>query len=338
MLNRRQIHTLLLIRNREGNMLSQIPPEIVREISEFGQDPNGDAATLLHHVAYGEEEKAEKMLKANPELLLQQVSHVVTPSGLTIKYVTPYECALGGGDPEMAAMMTPYFAKLGDGEKEQVAQYERYRPHIEAMLKQEPYYLSWLIDIIKQSSAQDVTAALNKNMEHESVLRDALIQFRHDFKPGVMKKPGMHFKYKDLIHAFDIYDREFDHLANGNNYDKCRLFCRQVIGYEMRNLPARDRQIFAQSLYNVVNGEKPSRSCEFKNDKGHYFPVASGDDSLSGLGFDFYVDIFGPGDGCNASCAARRRSFTKLISSKNFSLAELMQPHPRQKTPECVIC
>jgi hypothetical protein len=79
MLNRRQIHTLLLIRNREGNMLSQIPPEIVREISEFGQDPNGDAATLLHHVAYGEEEKAEKMLKANPELLLQQVSHVVTP-------------------------------------------------------------------------------------------------------------------------------------------------------------------------------------------------------------------------------------------------------------------
>jgi hypothetical protein len=60
----------------------------------------------------------------------------------------------------------------------------------------------------------------------------------------------------------------------------------------MRNLPARDRQIFAQSLYNVVNGEKPSRSCEFKNDKGHYFPVASGDDSLSGLGFDFYVDIF----------------------------------------------
>ena len=40
-----------------------------RHISEFGRDPNSDAAKLLHHVAYGEETEAEAMLKTNPELL-----------------------------------------------------------------------------------------------------------------------------------------------------------------------------------------------------------------------------------------------------------------------------
>ena len=83
MLNRRQIHTLLMIRNREGNSLSQVPKEIIRHISTFGQGLS-DAARLLHHVAYGEEDEAEAILKVNPELLLQ-VSHVVTPSGLTIQ-------------------------------------------------------------------------------------------------------------------------------------------------------------------------------------------------------------------------------------------------------------
>ena len=52
-----------------------------------------------------------------------------------------------------------------------------------------------------------------------------MVQFRKDHAPGVLTTPRMHYNYKNLQHAFEMLDREWDNLcqASGNNYDKILL-------------------------------------------------------------------------------------------------------------------
>jgi hypothetical protein len=100
----------------------------------------------------------------------------------------------------------------------------------------------------------------------------------------------MQFNYMSLQHAYDTYVREVWPLDN----EKCRLFCRQVIGFEQRSLSGRDRQIYAGSLYDYANcEEKAPRTFECARYKGDSFPLTGGEVSQSGLGFDFHIDIDG---------------------------------------------
>ncbi|CAM4500889.1 MAG: hypothetical protein LEGION0403_FIIPPAGN_02921 [Legionella sp.] len=204
---------------------------------------------------------------------------------------------MGAGDYELAEKVQSYFSKIEtkDAEQQRICQYERYKPHIDGMLKQEPYNLSPLIQLIKDASAEDVTALLNKDMTRESKLRDAMIQFRKDWAPRILTKPCMHYNYASLQHAFELLDREWDDLykTGGNDYDKIRLVWRQLIGFEMRRLPGIDRCVMAQGLYYVIEErEAPSRSYKFRDTAGD-FPILVADDSLDGLGGDFSVSIFG---------------------------------------------
>lgn len=135
MLSRDQIETLLLIRKREGTILynTRTPKPIINLISNIGDVPNSDIATLLHHVAFGELEQVKGMLEKNPRLLLE-AGNVEDPAGNTIVRVTPYECALGAGDDEMAGMMDEYFKKFEGGDKARLKQYARFKTGIEQML------------------------------------------------------------------------------------------------------------------------------------------------------------------------------------------------------------
>jgi hypothetical protein len=338
MLNRNQTYTLLKFHQHGGNLFSQLPKELIEIISN-SPSPDRDVETLLEHVAFGEQVEAEAMIKANPRLLLY-AGNTITPSGLELVRVTPYECALGGGDDRMAAMIKPYFSakKIENGEKERDEQYERYRPHIENMLKQEPYDLQWLIDIIKGCSDEDIAAALKLDTQQMSEkLLNALTTFRDAHTPGKMVKPGMHFNYPSLLHAFDIYAREFDNLVHRDNYDKCRLVWLQVVCFEMRNLPAVDRQIFARGLYYVVeNGVTAPRTFEFENDKGHHYPErrSKGYGSHSGFGFADGIDIFGErraGQVVTLGSWARR-FLENLCRAKTSNLQNLFS-HSQRRTP-----
>ena len=332
MLNRSQIYTLLILRNREDTIFSQLPIELIREISEFGQNPNSEFATTLKHVARGELEEAKAMLDQNPRFVLQSGT-VMTRAGLTVCQKTPLEVALGEGDPEMAAMIMSYFSQFEGGEREKEKQLERYRPLIEHMQNQKPYDLTKLIELIKNSSAKDVTAALHKDMEHDSNLRDALIQFRKDVNLSIVKKPQMHYNYQTIIHALEIFDREWDNLyrASGNNYDKCDLVWRQVIGYLQRGLPAVDRFAFARGLYDLVENKMKmslERNVEYKYGNGSFPDTSSGED-LAGLGFDYGIWA---GGGCGrrgnrvATGGVGVSLVTKLMSNKNFRLQNLCEP------------
>jgi hypothetical protein len=176
-----------------------------------------------------------------------------------------------------------------------------------------------------------VQAELNHTPDYKSDLRTELEAFRKHFTPGKMNTPGMHFNYQDLYHAYDRLENRWKELVYGDNYSKCWLFCRQVIGFEQRNLPARDRQIYASGLYYVVdNVQDPARSFELKKDKGQIFPNTANLGSHSGLGFDFYIDIYGASE-VRAGRGKILGSFTELVSSKSNKLANLCSNSQRKK-------
>ncbi len=66
------------------------------------------------------------------------------------------------------------------------------------------------------------------------------------------------------------------------------------------------------------------------------FPVTTTDDSIDGLGGDFSVDR-AEGHGGEAEAGAGCWLVGKLMSNKNFKLAELMQPAPTHQPSRCVI-
>jgi len=261
----------------------------ISRLTDAEYDAQSEIGQLLHHVAWGNLDGVTAILAKSPRLLLE-AGDVEDPAGNIIRRVTPYECALGAGDDEMAATIGQYFTNvaLEDGEKERSRQYARYQPHINNMLTQPAYDFSALLEMIKESSAKDVQAALDLEFNPDLPLHAALDNFRKYFAPREIKG-GMHFNYADLLQALKVYADEFDALytAGGDNYSKCDLFWRQVIGYIQRGLPAIDRMVFAQSLYEVVEQkEKIERSFKFKYDNAN-FPVTAGDLSCSGLGFEF---------------------------------------------------
>lgn len=322
MLNHSQIKLLLLFKKREGNLFCKLPIELIRkELIEHSQDPHSDFAKTLNHVARGEMQAAKAMLDKNPRFVLQS-GNVVTRAGLVVNCKTPLECALGEGDAEMAEMIISYFSKFEGGEAAKESQLERYQPLIKNMLNQDHYNLTELIEIIKNSSAIDITAALNKNMDHASKVRDALIEFRKAVDPRDINKPRMHYNYQTLIHAFNIYDSQWSSLfqASENNLDKCELVWRQVIGYLQRSLPAFDRFAFANGLSDLVAlNISVKRTTDYKYGTGS-FPDTSTDASCSGLGFDYALGGRAAGSALRGGCAGL---FQTYLQQKLMDLLNL---------------
>jgi hypothetical protein len=344
MLTREQLHAFLCMRNRKGTLFFSWQKDLIfymGEVSTHGAfNKDSGIAVLLHHIVYGDLQSAKAMLELNPRLVLQ-AGHVVTPSGLKVVHTTPFECALGAGDPEMAQMIAPYFDSkiISGGAAVREKQYARYRPCIDNMPKQKSYDFTLLLHAIEQASPQDVAAALHNDLRHQSALSDALEQFRKAFIPDKITV-GMHFNYQHLLHAYEVYDQEYDRLRNGDNFSKNYLFCRQVIGFIQRSLPAIDRMVFAQSLYDVVEQEvEIQRSFKFKYDNSNFPDTSSGFTSHSGLGFEYFA--MGKGSAPLGMLAGGRARFTlvgRFLSRKNLELAELMQPQQKEKTSRCVIC
>jgi len=287
MITRDQFYNLMALHQRGDNVFSTLPPEILVEIYKTKSSKNSDIFKALDFAADAEQDAVDNllvMLDKDPSLVLQ-AGNVVTRGGNTIIGVTPYEFALGAGDPELAAKIAPYFDKISGGEAERERQYNRYKPHIDAMQTQAPYDLNSLIDIITNSPAADVTACLNKNFENESELNNALKKFRADHAPRIIRKPCMHYNYSTLQQAFNLlYDKWNALSANETNYDKCRLVYRQIIGYLQRTLPGIDRIGFARAFQNN------KRALNYIWADGRFSDVGpDGDLICSGLGFDEFI-------------------------------------------------
>ncbi|OGT56084.1 MAG: hypothetical protein A3F14_00575 [Gammaproteobacteria bacterium RIFCSPHIGHO2_12_FULL_43_28] len=308
MLNRDQVYQLCFFRKCPDNIFNedQFPLDLLKQISYF-HDP--DADQLVQLIADGNKDAAKKLLDKNPRLVLQ-AANVVTPGGMTLKRIMPYECALIG-DPDMALMVGDYFEKIelkdnsikkedfvNECKKLREEQFKRYEQAIDNMLNVKSYDFTSLINIIKKSSAQDVTAELDHTENHQSKLRTALEAFRKVFAPVELKKAPEQIEYigfidASLLQILKILSDEWNTLSNyGSNYDKCDLVWRQLIGFIERRLSAVERFALAQGVDDINGGAMLARSLKYKYDNKNEFPLTPIDNSHSGLGFDFAVSIY----------------------------------------------
>lgn len=305
MLTREQLYTMLMLRHREDNIFSVLPDELINHIGNINNHPDSEINVALRFAASGVEEdmiELVKMVTANPRILLQ-AGTVMTRGGVPVVRTMLYEFFLCEGDPAGAKRIDFGFTELSklkdiegkfiDGEKEHHCQYERCRPHIEAVVKQveskSPVFdLKPLFDIIKQSTPDDIKAVLAKDMTHESALRNALAGFREAVRPK-KKTVGMHYEhYTTLQQAFDLLYKERKELSsNYTNYDKCDLIWRQIIGYLQRSLPAVDRFAFARGF------DDEERTLQFKYGTGFYPDCRDAEGDLELIGFGLENAIYG---------------------------------------------
>jgi len=332
MLNRSsEILTLIKLRNREGTIFHAMPQDIFKLMIGPGVpviNPETDIEKLLYQVAYGNLEQVKVILDKNPELLKHK-GNVTAPSGDLIFHTFALTCAIGAGDYEMATLIKSYFPKISGGEDEAINQCAIYKDPVQIMLVQRYYNLSELMAILLNSSKRDVELALQCDIKHESKLNLALATFRKHFTSRVITE-GMHFNYRDLLHAFSIYMQTFNKLLEKGGSDFTKIFEIQVIGYIQRKLPACLRQAFTQGIYYIVDEGQPlerSFQCRITDKK---FPDTTDDNSLKGLG---YTENGMMGAGMDVNGA---EPFEKLIVETKIQLKQLLQQEVVKKN-DCAI-
>lgn len=300
-------------------------------------------ADALEDAAYGRLDILQEKLASNPQLVLGR-GDVITPGGQEIQGVTILECAIGAGDPEMAAMIQRYFSNVEHGEEALEIQLARYRPCLEEMKSQQATYnLKELITIIIESKPEEVTAALNKQFNTNIKLHKALDEFRKAVQPKAITKPQMHYNYQLLIDAFQLYADEWNHLyrASGDDWAKCNLVWRQVIGYLQRGLPAVDRFAFAKSLHELVEGNAQLvRDTKYQSGAGSFPDLSAAFSSnLSDLGFDYGIYAAGVREGTEIWQADgwRMRPLFRTYVEQKRQACGLMQPQQAHQSTWCVI-
>lgn len=385
MLNREQAYTLAIAQKLKGkvsaqsNLFFQLPKELIRHISTFGQD-DAEFSKALHHVAFGEletlknvlEEAAKQVNKAKLKELLLLCGNIGTPQGIELQGKTLLGCAFEVGDPEMVGMIKSFFvgdkgAEFEGAEEELERQLKLYRPCIKAMVMEQPDDVDWLFDIIKKASAQDVVEELKTGDQYDwnyqgkryatirdgksyvKTLREALNAWRQEkLDPSVriIKKPRMYCNYQNWIHINKKCYSEHENLifqdaTNGSNFTKIDLVLRQLRGFiELTEFSAYERYAFARG--EVKNHpESLDRSLMYKHGNGS-FPKFDKTliDSHSGLGFDFFVSIFGQvGSESWLPDWYQKRpfDFQDLCRTKTSDLQNFMRPHPKPKAGSCVI-
>jgi hypothetical protein len=268
--------------------------------------PESEINRALHYLALGDPAKGIGMLTANPDLLAQS-GYVITQTGDLLWNVKPLECllALGEHHADMIPHVLPLFDFTEGGEEEKQKQLTKYKSAVLNIGKEQRYQFQWIVDIVKKSPTDDVTAALAKDFAHESVLRDGLHQYRQDFHMRVITN-GLVCPYATVHEVLKMYDENFDALKaasqnKNDTYDKCRLVWRQVVGFIFRRRLT-DRQACATG-HMVAARENAAaileRTYEFKYHRGQFFEacrdflVENDEDLSDGCGWGFSVDVYG---------------------------------------------
>lgn len=333
MLSRTKAKQLFELHTDRTSFFSRFPPDLINElVNTYDPNPKSDIALLLHDVAHCNSEAVQTRLKAKPRLLLQ-AGNVLDPATNQILRVTPYECALGAGDWDMAARIASYFPALPNGREERVRQAQPYLPLIETLLEQQPdYELSMLFKIVKESSDEDITAAQNRDFNQDSKLSTPYQTLLRAVAPR--KINGMHFNYANLLMAFRIYDE----FISGHSQVKSD-FWKKIISYIQWGLPACDRLAFDQNLYKVVemNG-KFSRNTTWVQ-RGSS-PGSNGHDSPGSLEFEWdgwerFENAYHEYDYEYVMPEALER----YVSIKKTKLKELLQTYENEaQASNCAIC
>jgi len=283
------------------------PPQ---QSAQVRPNPTSPIETLVQHVAYGEQEEAERLLQSDPTLLTQIAAvTMIGHSGRTVSG-TPLQIALHEWDDDMWKMMEPYFNQIPNGQAEKERQIQPRYPHA-------AFNFSAIIAAIDAASEIDLEAALNKEQNNTAICR-ALNTFRQSFTERSMQDSP--FSPQHLVTAFGAYHikKKYDHWT----WNRQDLFWCQVIGFAERFVPACYAQAFSQGLPEIVDkGQTLTRDLQSSYyPRRSFFPLASS--SFSGLGFDFALD--GGGAALRNTPQFLLDYFKKLCHAKIRSLESLL--------------
>ena len=300
---------------------------------------------FLQYVVYGNQKKAEAIIKAHPELLTKKGT-VVDYSGRTI-CGTALQIALGAedvkyhGDEEcMAEMLMRYLKQLLNSETIITEQIQEQFPkgwEEKEKARQER-------DLI---ALKEVVEAIENAREGDNYEAD--IQAFRDYLDNENKersviRTGKHFNAQLLVKAFNLYVEKYDLF--GGNYDspKNTLFWCKIIGYIERYLPACYAQAFCQGLYHIVEcHEKLDRRLTFRYDSEvTFFPLDAGPADPAGrLGYHYALDVQAPSVpwyfGVDGGLVFIRAALFQSMSNKKHQRLEIMQQPNNQAESCCVV-
>lgn len=307
---------------------------------------------LLQHGIYGEEKKAEAILKSQPPqqlhfLLFTFEATVTDYSSRKIKG-NFIRVLFGAEDIDMLKKILPYCTRAYNGD-EKKAQEEIKRQYdvqftgeskdIEAKnAAADLEALNKVIQAIHKATPTDCQSLLdekeNKESEVEGIAAE-LKRFRAylDSKTEEVITSGKHFNARLLVEAFNQYNANYAEFGDGDA-PKNNLFWRQVIGYIQRYLPTCYAQAFCQGILYIVNdGESLTRSLHFRFSSAYsFFPLSSEE---SGLGYEYaatYGDLGGAWKGGWAALCGEPTFFNSYVQQKQRE-GELMQhPYEHQST------
>lgn len=302
--------------------------------------------TIWQRVAYGNEEDALIIIRADPDLVKLKGS-AIDWSGRTIDEATPYQAALREGDEVLAKSIGEIYLQNDPIHGKTVLKNqfnevfpEGLKAHLASQMTTaeifERDFINPLVDEITNASPEALKAALAQQFDNGSELCNRLNSFREAFHE--LSHQEKVFNPHLLLSAFKKYNKNFITWNLDQNYHcnalRLTLFWRQVIGFEQRYLPANYAQIFCTGLHNFVKHNfKISRRFNlipFSGDNlnvTNFFPLSSS--CSPGLGFDFAVfsHFFGRAkhEMTSSKFALKVKSnFSKIISNKNKIMQKLI--------------
>ena len=298
--------------------------KVVNVVEGFFKKQDPLATQLGQYIVYGDLEKAEAMLKANPTLVDKFLNEKVTVKDYSRRKLkgTAFQLALCAMDNEMCEMLAKYMNK-----DEIARQYETVFPegHEKYYAEQKPFDFSAIVDAITRGSDDDV--------KKPSIL-NCLIRLHSGASLSNLGRISRHTQKQKrcLTHNISLKPLSFMMIIYKDwSWKQRDLFWRQVIGYTQRFLPANMAMVFAYGLYDVVeNQEKAPRSFKFRYGDGAMFPLTF--ESLSGLGYEYAA-----GRGCGGTRGARavvapwHRILQNLCQTKTADYRNLCGNFKKQK-------
>lgn len=233
-------------------------------------------ASLLKHVIRGEQEAAEKIIAANPSLLLVK-SRVEDYSGRMI-HGTAFQAALGADDQRMWKMMLRYFYVL---EKENViaSAQETMRTQLDEQFPEDTNHRHTRLAILQHRYFVLLTAIAE---DDDDRFRAMIDNFRREMTEKEEISSGLHFDLRHLSAACSVFN---DNEALLDSDAKKAMFWIKVIGFVQRQLPANYAQELASHLVKpraAIDPDAFARTLTFVNG-GAFFPLRDN----TGLGFNF---------------------------------------------------
>lgn len=295
-------------------------------------------ANLMEAVALGNQDLAERILEARPNLLEMTAGTAKEYSGKIIKGITPFQAALCADDVDMAEMMKTFFSKLECGQAKMEVQFnvifpEGIEAHREAQEKA-AFDFSEIMQAIIDAPIDEVRQALKKQFDNNLKLHKALDDFRKRFAQVTHDEQA--FNIYHFLKAFTQYDAFYDRTDSWKRRD---LILRQVVGWTQRFFSACWAQATAQGValfYDKNN--KLRRSFKFPDyEASIFFPLID----KVGCGYDYACSTVGsiaiPRGGGTDWVASRRSDFKNLSLAKTTDFTKLISDrNSAQKW--CVIC